>query len=40
MGMENALREADADNMVVYPSVTWFGWLLWDVNDHGERDYS
>ena len=34
------LREADADNMVVYPSVTWFGWLLWDVNDHGERDYS
>ena len=34
------LTKADADGVVTYPSAHWYGWLLWDVNDKGDRDYA
>ena len=31
--------KADADGLVHFPSERLYGWLLWNVNDRGERDY-
>ena len=32
-------KRADSSGLVKYPSERLYGWLLWNVNDRGERDY-
>ncbi len=34
------LTLADSDGNLVYPVERWYGWMLWDVRDRTERDYS